>query len=180
METFRFVDCHPDNSKTFSFELSSILRDAGSIFSSVLDHLVRRGTESSDRLDIANYKKWLTDVPYRPQTVDLEPVNTLELAVAELNAPFDRRFLRGFMPYIRTPRWWSAYNDLKHSDLNQFRKGNLEHCLNAVAALGTLLVHCTGDARFRVFRRIGIFSDPYLRYKAFCTEDELPIETKTH
>jgi len=44
METFRYVACHPRNKNTFSYEYASILRDAGSVFSSVLDRLVRSYT----------------------------------------------------------------------------------------------------------------------------------------
>lgn len=36
------------------------------------------------------------------------------------------------------PRWWSAYNGLKHDHQPSYHVGNLENCLNAVGAVVVL------------------------------------------
>lgn len=48
------------NNNTFSYEYSSILRDIGSAFSSVLDKLVRKtSTHEQEKYDVRDYRKWL-------------------------------------------------------------------------------------------------------------------------
>jgi hypothetical protein len=51
-ETFRYVDPSPDNAKVYSYEYSSILRDIGSVFGSVLDSLVRETVKRKKRYTI--------------------------------------------------------------------------------------------------------------------------------
>ena len=65
IDTLRYVACHPENRNTFSYEYASILRDSGSVFSSVLDRLIRETTAISKEPDISDYKKWLLklDIP---------------------------------------------------------------------------------------------------------------------
>ena len=69
MDTLRFVELHPDNRSTFSYEYASILRDAGSVFDSTMRKLaegdkfplgrkeirVRHGTLSLFSLEIRDY-----------------------------------------------------------------------------------------------------------------------------
>ena len=42
-----------------------------------------------------------------------------------------------------TLAWWHAYNQVKHHEYDDFRKGNLENCVTAVSGLA-LLGHLMG------------------------------------
>jgi len=153
IDTFRYVDCHPANSKTFSYEFASILRDAGSTFSSVMDKLVRHSlTVPSTRiLSIGDYVEWLQN---------LEP--KIHLASAELAYPLTERLLvpfRALGEADTTIVWWKAYNDVKHSDIDKYKEGSLENALNSVAGLAVLYALAGSWATtMKLFRKIGIFN----------------------
>ncbi len=141
METFRYVDCHPKNGKTFSYEYGSILRDAGSCFGSVMDRLVRAIKPVQGNLDIRDYTEWLSKGLMKYVSLDGRRLDSIELAGAEIRILLDRRLLARFLPHVtfkRPPQWWNAYNSVKHSDFEKFHEGNLENCLNALAALASL------------------------------------------
>ena len=57
------------------------------------------------------------------------------LPISEANERMVREELRD---EHGTPRWWDAYNAVKHHEYDEFRQGNLENCVNAVAALALL------------------------------------------
>jgi hypothetical protein len=61
IETFRYVDCNPLNYGVFSYEYASILRDAGSVFGSIMDTLVRKSDSvpRKNEYDVRDYRKWL-------------------------------------------------------------------------------------------------------------------------
>jgi len=131
IETFRYVDCHPSNRATFSYEYSSILRDAGSVFGSTMDRLVKETRSISALLDIRDYAKWLR-----------EEVENIPLIAAEINYPSEERLLLPFLPLNDEKsrlNWWHAYNEVKHSDIDKFHVGNFENALNSLAALAILL-----------------------------------------
>ncbi len=155
MGSFRYVDCHPANRGTFSFEFASILRDAGSAFSSVTDKLVRhsRRVAASQILSMGDYVEWLKEM-----------IPKLHLAAAELSFPLEERLLVPFKSLGEpdtTVGWWKAYNNVKHADIDMYQEGNLEHAVSSVAGLavlcsvaGSLLVPVT----MRLFRKVGLLS----------------------
>jgi len=141
-ESFRYVDPSPDNAGTFSYEFSSILRDCGSVFDSVMRELLKvAGWPEPERgYDIRDHKKFLASSVDR-QAFQQESPGGIESVVVTLNSPWVRRHV---IPYRRLAdegmklEWWDAYNDVKHSDLENVRRGNLANTVNAVGALVVL------------------------------------------
>ena len=60
VDTFRYVQPNLDNGKVYSYEFSSILRDAGGTFSSILDELVKKSKFTTKRKpDIMVFRDFL-------------------------------------------------------------------------------------------------------------------------
>lgn len=158
IETFRYVACHPNNRNTFSYEYASILRDAGSVFGSVMDRLVRETSSVSGQLDIRKYREWLRS--------EVENIHSL---AAEINYPLAERVLLPFLTLKDENgrlEWWNAYNELKHSDIDKFQVGNFENALNSVAALA-ILVTLMGEVP-TLFPNVGFFEpEEYLQSLLF-------------
>ncbi len=175
LDAFRYITCHPDNAHAFSFELSSLLRDAGSVFGSALDKLVGQNVPSNRGTGINDYMKWLPTRLLKVATFEGPPLDFIKLAAAELNIPPKRRFLVKFLPHAAhkvSPEWWRAFNDIKHSDIDKFRDGNLENVACGIAAVGALmLLSGHRNAPLRLFRRIGLFMPEELEDYLFSNGD---------
>ena len=149
IETFRYVHCHPNNQKTFSYEYASILRDSGSVFSSVVDRLVKETSSVSRRLNIKDYLNWLR-----------QEVENIHLIAAEINYPLPCTLLVPFntLKDGNIPKWWTAYNHVKHMEIDKIHEGNFENALNSVAALAILLALMEpGGIKIKLFPYIGFF-----------------------
>jgi len=149
-DSFRYVDCNPKNYKVFSHEYSSILRDSGSVFSSLMDRLVRKTTvQSKKETNIEDYRKWLID-----------KIPNVHLVTVGLVYPVEKRFL---LPFHRInykegkPEWWTAYNKVKHSDIDSFHDGNLKNALSSLGALAVLyvLIDRNNGSDIQLFKEIG-------------------------
>ena len=156
--TFRYVQLHPNNRYTFSYEFGSILRDASSVFGSLTDRLVRKTT--SERLP-----KHLNFGHYRTFLVDKVPnISSLTVEVRALDA-------RALIPFRElesaqgTPRWWDAYNNLKHSEILNYQNGNLENTLNSLGALA-ILGFLLGIFGFGSIASSPLFHDIGIAYRA--------------
>ena len=154
MNSFRFVQLHQNNRYAFSYEFGSILRDTSSVFGSLTDRLVRLTTSGSlpNHLNFGHYRTFLVDnIPDIPsRTVKVRGLDAGVLVpLSELGSP------QG------TPRWWDAYNKLKHSEILNYPDGNLENTLNAIGALA-ILAFLLGTLGFEMtvssplFHNIGI------------------------
>jgi hypothetical protein len=134
LSAFEYVELHPENRETFSREFASILRDAGSVFGSVADELVRGAGLTPRRkdgnYDFVDYRDFLRkEVPdLHRRTVDLRPVFPVSGV-----APFEE-----LQNEPGIPAWWHAYNSVKHRGAKEFRAGNLENAVTAVSALALL------------------------------------------
>ena len=127
----RYVELHKDNRDAFSYEFASILRDSGSLFSSVADALVA-GTNATTghRYDFGDYRDFLlSEVP----DIFRRTVTLRHCFPAGIVVPFEELRAR-----TGIPAWWNAYNQVKHHEYDDFRKGNLENCVTAVSALAVL------------------------------------------
>lgn len=153
IETFRYVDCNPENFGVFSYEYASILRDAGSVFSSIMDRLVRETSQPvKNEYDMGDYRKWL-----------VKEVEKIRLVTVGLIYPIQKRFLRPFNRIERESErleWWTAYNSVKHSDIRQLKDGNLGNALNALGALAILYaaLDSNNGSQIRLFDEIGLVS----------------------
>ena len=69
----------------------------------------------------------------------------LSLISVELASNRTDRFLYPFADVgleskTNVPKWWNAYNDVKHLEIEKLGEGNLKNVLNAFAALFVLFV----------------------------------------
>jgi hypothetical protein len=144
IETLRFVELHPDNRSTFSYEYAGILRDAGSVFDSTMRKLAEGDKfplgERKFEYDMGHYRSFLSKYVITESFQGHS--SRIALVALELVASNDPVFLQPFLAWEKVPEakleWWDAFNDVKHSDMDKFRRGNLLNCLNALAALATL------------------------------------------
>jgi hypothetical protein len=136
VQTFRYVQLHPDNGSTFSYEFASILRDCGSVFTSVLDKAIRETKHYSKdkRLNIRDFKKFLNsaDQDFYRYTIIPNPLYPLVLL------PYC-----AFSKLSSRSGWWDSYNNIKHSEIENYTDGNLKNVMNAVGALA-ILCNCMG------------------------------------
>ncbi|MBN1367036.1 MAG: transposase [Dehalococcoidales bacterium] len=130
-------------------EFASLLRDCGSIFSSVMDALVKGSNAiTKDRSDFGDYrvylKKQIPDIHRR--TLQVRPRFPAGMII-----PFE-----ALQDQTGTPGWWIAYNRIKHSEYDEFRSGNLEHSLTALAAIALLGFFMSWFISDQLFVNVGI------------------------
>jgi len=129
----RYVEVHAENRDTFSYEFAGILRDCGSVFSSVLDAMIRgsRFRRRRSKTDIRDYKAFLKSQD-----------DKLYLSSVHFRSRFPRGLILPLYSLKNTgsPGWWHAYNSVKHSEYDKDRVGNLGNAATALAALVILEV----------------------------------------
>lgn len=174
LNTFRYVELQPRNAATFSYEFGSIIRDIGSTFGSILDKLVRKTTtEPLDKyLDIVAYLEFL-----------LREVKDIELVGAQLDSPFRLNLILPFEDIkecVKKPNlwhWWDAYNNLKHSEIDNYRDGSLANVIYGMGSLAILyaLMDRYRRAEGRLFAYIGDFRPiEMVRMALFPKKPEVP------
>ena len=149
MTSFRYVECHPDNSTTFSYEYASLLSDIGSVFGSFLDNVIRLASPSTKgELNINNYCDFLC-----------REVDDIEEICATINAEYDQRLLFPFHCIKKfNPHWWDAYNNVKHADIEKLQDGCLGNALYGFASL-CVLKNLSVWTKFNAVLKIGVYRD---------------------
>jgi hypothetical protein len=162
IDTSRYVELSPENNGSYSYEFASIIRDVGSTFGSLLDVLVKNVVGKKGDFDIRDYIKFIVD-----QVKDADKIGL------QLRAYFTHRYVFPFENVSQTPptlEWWTTYNNLKHSDFDNFRQGCLIHAVNGLASLATLCVLMDRDGAFssrtELFYEVGYYS-PLDKVKAY-------------
>lgn len=133
--TFRFAELNRENGATFSYEFASILGDSGSVFGSVLDSLVKgKKGDFSAQTNIKDYGMLLLDEDpdIHHRTVQVRPLFPRGMLVP----------LSALSQANEMPGWWRAYNNVKHSEYENFRDGNMRNAVLSVASL-VILEHFT-------------------------------------
>jgi len=155
IETLRYVEFHPTNSGVFSYEYASLLRDIGSVFSSILDTFVRETSEIDERkiLDIRHYREFIIKEIDAVHDLGTGLKNTPKTLVV---VPF-KDIREGKLS------WWDAYNSVKHSDIQDYTLGNLGNVLYGLASLAILyrVMDHTGKPSGKIFGDIGYFPVEY-------------------
>jgi len=149
IDTLRYVELAPENSTAFSYEFGSIIRDIGSTFSSVLDKFVKNTTKKSN-LDIRDYRSFLA-----------KEINDIDSIAAKLTTPFKRNLVIPFVAIHNDKsrlNWWVAYNNLKHSEIDNLEDGCLSNVIYGVASIAIIynLIQ-NRAAEGRLFPLIGYF-----------------------
>lgn len=129
---FRYIELHQDNGNTFSYELASILRDCGSVFNSTMDAIVKgSGFITKSESSFRDYKQFFLSHDPNIYTYSLQIRSLFPNGAI---APFKGMEIA---PYV--PKWWDAYNRIKHNEHEEFKSGNLDNCINALSSLALIL-----------------------------------------
>jgi hypothetical protein len=147
IECMRYVEVHYENRDAFSYEFAGILRDCGSVFSSVLDAMIRGSRFRRKRnTDIRDYKAFLKAQDDR-----------LYLYSVHFRSRFPGGLILPLYSLKRTgnPGWWHAYNSVKHSEYDKYRFGNLGNAATALASLVILEVVFGRPSTDEIWTNIG-------------------------
>ncbi|MCJ7559290.1 hypothetical protein MUO79_01565 [Candidatus Bathyarchaeota archaeon] len=147
--SFNYVDFHPKNATTFSYEYASLLRDIGSVFGSFLDNLIKSALPATKgELNINNFCAFLCN-----------EVDFIEEICAEMEAEYNQRYLFPFHNIKKiTPHWWKAYNNIKHTDIENLQDGCLSNILYGFASL-SVLRNLSIWTKFNTIFEIGVHRD---------------------
>ncbi|MCW3985913.1 MAG: hypothetical protein NWE91_05845 [Candidatus Bathyarchaeota archaeon] len=149
IEASRYVDFHHANFEVFSYEFASILRDCGSVFSSIMDMLVKAANQKENTLNIKNYQEWLSK--------EIENIHLVAVGIAGLG----EYVLYPFRKENGKFEWWSAFTDVKHSEVVTLESGNLDNALHSLGAIAILyaLMDTHNGRDIRLFHQIGFILD---------------------
>lgn len=151
LNALRYVELAPANALTFSYEFSSTMKDIGGTFGSVLDKLVRNaGQKQAQEYDMKDYRNFL-----------IGEIENIDLIGAQLATAFQGSMILPFADIKKPSRiqWWNAYNNLKHSEMDNIANGCLSNVVYGMASLAILycLMGGRGRAEGRLFYLIGFF-----------------------
>ena len=126
----RFVEFNERNFSTFSIELAHLLFAAASEVDVVAKLLCKHAAPGSPCGNIDDYRSTLQRV-------------VPELSRETVFVPRHGLMLEPWAAWVSNtnPRWWRAYNDVKHERDAHFQDATLENALNALGALLLLTVH---------------------------------------
>lgn len=128
VDCMQYVDVHSDNHGAFSYQFASILRDSGSVFGSVLDAMIKGSRfPVRGKTNITHYKSFLKAQNDR---IFLASVHFRSRFPYGLILP-----LYSLKTRRNSPAWWLACNEVKHSEYDGYRFGNLGNAATAVASL---------------------------------------------
>ncbi len=148
IQTFDYTTPSNSNKLTYSYVFSSILRDVGSVFDSVVSELISN-TQSDCKNNIYGFLQFLESID-----PELEKRSVYLLSNRKTVVPY-RKGPEGL------PKWWHAYNDVKHDETTYYHQGNLENALTSLAALVILARSvCHMSVATRIFTNIGIVYSP--------------------
>lgn len=130
IQSFKYVQLHPDNADTFSYEFNSILKDCGKALGSALDKIMRRAqVQTKTALDAGDFRDFLvSNIPtiHQRSAIPIPASQFLLIPFRALGKP-------GVLP-----EWWASYDQIKHSETHNHKEGNFRNAMNAVAALDIL------------------------------------------
>ena len=114
----------------------------------------------------------------------IKEINDIEDICAEINASYKQKYLfpfNGIKDSKRTLKWWSAYNTVKHSDVEGRTQGCLSNILYSLAALTILTNVFDPNFHFKnqIFQ-IGIYSDYKLDKSIILNQFTFPIDTPAY
>ncbi len=126
----RYVDFSEGNYNTYSLEIARILMASCAEIDVVLKQLSALIDPDCSASNINSYYNIITSKLIQFKNFEVTvPLNGLQLCPWSLwnsDSP---------------PKWWTANNRVKHHRHEDLKKGNLEHCLNSVAALYIAVLH---------------------------------------
>lgn len=151
--TFYTVTPDESNRATHSFTFSSILRDIGSVFDSVVRDLIVQSGKNYPYKIIG----YLGFLEYMDPS--LEKRRIIFTPNYKIIIPFQKN------PETGIPNWWHAYNDVKHNEIKNYSSGNLENTITALASLAILRTSVSMQTNALLFKNIGVVypdDDPFI------------------
>jgi hypothetical protein len=119
----RFVELVPENHGAYSIQIVRLLLTIGSEIDVVLKLICEVVEPSSKAKNITGYYRVISNhFPEFPETIITSKI--------DYHAAPWQEWREG-----NTPRWWRAYNDVKHERTRFFSAANIGNLLNALAAL---------------------------------------------
>lgn len=153
IQTKRFVDFDVLNYKTFSIEYLKLLQATCSEIDVVAKIIAEKFDPSFAKLETKNIQKWGFVIQNHFKEIQSRKVsflndfyitpwqNWMYEQYKDKNNSVRYRLLAG----AETPRWWTAYNKVKHERTSRYQNGktnycraNLENLISAMAALFVL------------------------------------------
>ncbi len=129
----RYIEFHPDNYQTYSLELVRLLLAAGSEIDVALKMLCKQ--VNSTARPTRNIDEHKAIVLTKHQDMQTQQVTISRYGIT----------LQPWKDWqTANPKWWAAYNDVKHDRLINYRSGNLENVINAVGGLGIIMQFLAG------------------------------------
>ncbi len=159
MDTSRYVEIESHNKFTFSYEYSSLLRDIGSAFSSVMDKFVEKTSQKSENdissSNISNYTEFLINEIPKVEKIGLR----LEYRFKNNNYVFPFWSIKKETLSRNKLHWWEPYNKIKHSEIDNLSQGCLEHVIYGMATLAVLfkIMHPASVLTSKLFGESGYF-----------------------
>jgi hypothetical protein len=144
VESFQFVMPEKANRRSYSSTFSSILRDIESTFDSVMKQLIKKSSGTKYKGEILDHLEFL-----KCHCPDLEKLSVGFNSNFKTILPFER-------PSTDPPLWWTAYNKVKHEEVEAYVLGNLENTVKALAGLAILREMICDDTDSRIFHNIGL------------------------
>lgn len=139
-QSFRFVHPTDDNLNTYSIKYAEIIRSAANAFEILARELYARFYNDTDALNIYNYLALNVHLQFAHHTIiHLAALGTFPTH-PEMVQPFAK-----LIPWDKAsavnqnhvPEWWTAYNNVKHSNAGLRTNATFA---NAVAAVGALFI----------------------------------------
>lgn len=137
IETSRYVEICEDNFSTYSTQFIRLLLAAGSEVDVVAKMLCEQIDPTAKCRNIDDYRKII--VPARPAITQI-------VMGIQWNPVRVRPWASWEPPTDSSPNWWTAYNAVKHRRNADFKSGNLQNALEAIAGLYCLIRHLKEDA----------------------------------
>ena len=152
-DTFQYVTPDKSNRHSHSPMFSRIIKDVGSTFGSTLKELINKSGNSNNYSN--NIHGYLRFIKYHVPNIN-------ECSV------FFRKNGKTLLPFKASrvgdpiPAWWHAFNKVKHEEISDYKEGNLENALNAVAALAILgvMIATRNFPSTKLFANLGIAYPP--------------------
>ena len=126
----RYIEICDKNSSTYSIELLKLLFSASSEVDVIAKIICKRFNKKSKAKNIYHYRLAITKA-------------FPKLSIQEVSMPLYGMELKPWSNWSqsKTPKWWDAYNNVKHERNNYYHEANLKNTLNAIAALYVMLLY---------------------------------------
>lgn len=124
IKTLNFVELNEDNYNTYSKEFASLIIVIGAELDAIFKLFCSESNEKNQ--SITDYAKYILDIypDIRGQSMSINKEITIK--------PFS---LWSKEQPGKSLSWWSAYTDIKHDRILNYKEATLDNCLNIIGAL---------------------------------------------